>query len=110
MANTAEAIGALTSTIGAMNDRLDRDREDRKEADKETLANRVVVARALLELGHGHADIDARLSRVEPVAAMVTSAKAKLAGATLVLGFIGSLAIGGVWFFKDTITRWFTGA
>jgi hypothetical protein len=36
MANTAEAIGALTSTIGAMNDRLDRDREDRKEADKET--------------------------------------------------------------------------
>ena len=64
--NTAQAIGALTAQIEAMNNRLDR---------------------------------------VEPVADMVTGWRARFAGAMIVLGFIGTLAILGFGFFKDSILR-----
>lgn len=102
---TAQAIGAFAAQIEALNKRLDLDRDDRKEADKEIIANRAAVARALLELGHSHADNAARLDRIEPVVAMVSSAKSKFAGAMVVLGLIGTLFIFGVVYFKDAILR-----
>ena len=102
---TAQAIGAFAAQIEALNKRLDLDREDRKEADKEIIANRAAVSRALLELGHSHADNAARLDRIEPVVAMVSSAKSKVAGAMVVLGLIGTLFIFGVVYFKDAILR-----
>tara|TARA_B110000503_G_scaffold20576_1_gene30994 strand:- start:1715 stop:2053 length:339 start_codon:yes stop_codon:yes gene_type:complete len=102
---TAQAIGAFAAQIEALNKRLDLDREDRKEADKEIIANRAAVSRALLELGHSHADNAARLDRIEPVVAMVSSAKSKFAGAMVVLGLIGTLFIFGVVYFKDAILR-----
>lgn len=102
---TAQAIGAFAAQIEALNKRLDLDRDDRKEADKEIIANRAAVSRALLELGHSHADNAARLDRIEPVVAMVSSAKSKFAGAMVVLGLIGTLFIFGVVYFKDAILR-----
>ena len=94
--STAQAIGALGAQMEAMNARLDRDYTARETADKDAMAHRLRVNAMLSELGQGHREVAARLDKLEPVAAMVASAKAKLAGATLVLGFIGSLAIGGV--------------
>tara|TARA_R110000822_G_scaffold19407_1_gene63339 strand:- start:762 stop:1100 length:339 start_codon:yes stop_codon:yes gene_type:complete len=102
---TAQAIGAFAAQIEALNKRLDLDRDDRKEADKEIIANRAAVSRALLELGHSHADNAARLDRIEPVVAMVSSAKSKFAGAMVILGLIGTLFIFGVVYFKDAILR-----
>jgi len=96
--STAQAIGALT-------ERVERAREGRREADRDILENRAEVSRALLELGHGHADNVARLDRIEPVVAMVSRAKSKFAGAMVVLGLIGTLFIFGIVYFKDAILR-----
>jgi hypothetical protein len=103
--NTAQVLTIVADQMKALTDRLDRDREDRKEADRDILANRAAVSRALLELGHSHADNAARLDRMEPVVAMVSSAKSKFAGAMVVLGLIGTLFIFGVVYFKDAILR-----
>tara|TARA_R110000868_G_scaffold266297_1_gene525346 strand:- start:622 stop:960 length:339 start_codon:yes stop_codon:yes gene_type:complete len=103
--NTAQAIGAFAAQIEALNSRLDRDRNDRIDADKDASAHRLRVNAALRELEQGHNQIVARLDQVEPVTAMVASAKAKIAGAMIVLGFIGTLFIFGVVYFKDAILR-----
>jgi|TARA_B110000908_G_scaffold166680_2_gene218234 predicted phage tail protein len=103
--NTAQAIGALTAQIEAMNNRLERDREDRKETNAAAAANRERVNSTLLELQQGHKKIVSRLDRVEPVADMVTGWRARFAGAMIVLGFIGTLVILGFGFFKDSILR-----
>ena len=107
--NTAQAIGALTAQIEAMNARLDRDREDRKEADKEAAQSREEVKRGLAALEQGHKDILRRVDKIEPVTDMVTSWKAKVIGAIAVLGLIGGVLIGGFQLFREEITRLFTG-
>jgi predicted phage tail protein len=103
--NTAQAIGALTAQIEAMNNRLERDREDRRDANVAATINREQVNKTLLELQQGHKKIVSRLDRVEPVADMVTSWRAKFAGAMIVLGLVGSIAFAGVTFFKESILR-----
>ena len=103
--NTAQAIGALTAAVEAMNNRLERDREDRITANAAADVNREQVNKTLTELQQGHQRIASRLARVEPVADMVSSWRAKFAGAMIVLGFIGTVVISSVVFFKDSILR-----
>tara|TARA_R110000822_G_scaffold48542_1_gene127787 strand:- start:1482 stop:1826 length:345 start_codon:yes stop_codon:yes gene_type:complete len=108
--STAEAIGALGAQMEAMNKRLDRDYTAREAADRDAAAHRLRVNERLIKLEQGRTIDGARLDRIEPVTAMVTSWRARTAGALMVLGLIGSLALGGVWYFKEGITRLIYGA
>lgn len=110
MSSTAQAIGALTAQIEYMNQRLDRDREDRKEVDQEASESREAVRKSLRHLEDGHADILRRVDKIEPVADMVTGWKARFAGAMLVLGLVGTIAFAGLAFFKDRIIELIWGA
>lgn len=101
--NTAQAIGALAAQVAAMNDRLDRDREDRKEIDKDAHSSREEVKKSLASLQIGHDAILARVDKIEPIADMVTSWRARLVGAVAVLGIIGGVIISAVTFFKQQI-------
>lgn len=49
------------------------------------------------------AAVEQRVAAVEPVAASVTSWKARWAGALMVIGFIGTLAAGGTTLFWDRL-------
>ena len=108
--NTAQAIGALTAQVEAMNKRLDRDREDRIKLDDEAAKSRAAVRESLTELQAGHQAILRRVDKIEPVADMVTSWKARVIGGLAVLGVIGGIIITTVTFFKDAIIKSIWGA
>lgn len=107
--NTAEAIGKLTASVEAMNARLDRDREDRQKMDHDAAVARESMRKSLDNLERGHADILGRVDRIEPVTQMVTGWRAKFTGIMMVLGFIGTIFLGGVAFFKDRILQLLAG-
>jgi len=49
------------------------------------------------------------MEEVKPVASMVNSLRAKIAGGLIVLGFIGAVAWTAVLFFKDAIVKFLLG-
>lgn len=107
--NTAQAIGALTAQIEAMNARLDREYAERKHTDELAAEARLSVRQSLNELEHGHNDIRDRLNQIEPVTKMVTGWQARIVGAMMLLGFLGTVVWTGVLFFKDSIIKIFQG-
>jgi hypothetical protein len=49
------------------------------------------------------------MEKVKPVTDMVTSVKAIVTGATIVLGMIGALFWAGLHYFQEAIVKWITG-
>ena len=107
--NTAQAIGALTAQIEAMNSRLDREYAERQRTEASAAEARVSVRQALNDLEQSNRDINGRLAKIEPVTKMVTGWRARIIGAMMVLGFIGTIAWTGVLFFKDGILKALSG-
>ena len=107
--NTAQAIGALTAQIEAMNARLDREYAERLRTDADAADARLSVRQSLTELEQGHKSINSRLDKIEPVTEMVTGWQARVVGAMMLLGFIGTIVWTGVLFFKDSLLNLFQG-
>jgi len=94
---------ALAAKLQALVDRLDRDYEERQIERKETKEYRSAVQSELSSLQKSTEETRKRMDKVEPVANMVTSWRARLAGAIMVLGFIGGIAWSAITFFRDEV-------
>lgn len=105
--NTAQAIGALTAQVEAMNNRLDRDREDRQTHDQAADAVRKEVLEGMAKLERSHDDMLRRVDKIEPVADMITNGKAKITGGAIVIGVIGTIVLGFLSFFKEQLLGFF---
>lgn len=71
--------------------------------------DRTTMMAAIGDLKQGQRELAADMAEVKPVTDMVTSLRARIFGAMVVLGIIGAVAWAGVLFFKDAIIR-FLGA
>jgi hypothetical protein len=94
--NTATELAALRATVEAF---MEASKEDRAEAKD----FREKAESKLNALQADQAELLRRMNKVEPVADMVSSWKAKVAGALLVLGLIGGVMISAITFFKDKL-------
>lgn len=107
MPNSIEAqLATLTALVQHIDKRAEEERKERRDAMAATELTRQAVSAELHDLRHGQADVLRRLDKVEPVADLVNSFKAKMAGGLLVLGTIGTLLWTGGLFFKDIIIGW----
>lgn len=94
---------ALVARIEDLCARMDRDYAERVDERRDTKEHREYVHHKLHELHVATEDTRKRMDKVEPVADMVTSWRARLAGALLVLGVIGTLLWTGVTLFRDEV-------
>ena len=99
-------LATLTVLVQHIDKRAEEERKERRDAMAATELTRQAVSAELHDLRHGQADVLRRLNKVEPVADLVHSFKAKMAGAMLVIGVIGTLGLAGLTFFKDVILAW----
>ena len=117
-ATVAAQLAALVQVVNQLKERADEDRNDLKDyhekLQKELEAERklsetyrAAIQKELSVLTAGQKDILRRVEVIEPVAGMVNSFRAKLIGAGLVLGAIGSIAIWSLTYFRETIHRLF---
>jgi len=115
-ATVAAQLAALVEVVNQLKERADEDREDLKKyheklsrdlaADRTSSdAYRTGVHKDLEKLTHGQEDLLRRLEVIEPVATMVTSFRAKMVGAAIVLGGIGSLVIWALIYFKEIVVK-----
>lgn len=74
---------------------------------KSSEAYRAAIQKELAVLTSGQKDILRRVEVIEPVAGMVNSFRAKLVGASIVLGFLGTVVIWALTYFRDSINRLF---
>ena len=105
--SVAAQVAALTAIVELHVSRAEEDRRERKAAQAETELARMATSAELASMRHGQDDVLRRLDKIEPVTDLVTSFRAKIAGALIVLGFIGGIVWGGATFFKDLILGWF---
>ena len=99
---TAIQLAALTERLSNHIDATERAiAEDRRERVLAAEERHAIIAK----LEALHRDMQA----VKPVTDMVTSLRAKITGGVIVLGFIGTVAWGGVILFKDQLLRWMGG-
>lgn len=119
-ATVAAQLAALIEVVNSLKERADEDRDDLKhyheklskdlDADRRSAdAYRATVQEDLSKLTQGQLGLLDRIDAIEPVTSMVTSMRAKIAGAMIVLGFIGSIAIWAATYFKAEIMKLFTG-
>lgn len=120
MFELAETVGsklaALVEAVNHLKERSEEDREnlkgyheklglelhtDRKSAE----AYRAAVQEELIALRGGQDHILRRVEVVEPIASMVMSFRAQMAGAAIVLGLIGSIIIWMLTYFRDILTK-----
>jgi chromosome segregation ATPase len=115
-ATVAAQIAALVESVNQLKERAEEDRDNLKEYHDKLSHDLTQDRRAsekyrnavhddLAKLTEGQKDILRRVEVIEPVASMVTSFRAKLVGAAVVLGFIGSVIIWALIYFKDQIHR-----
>lgn len=102
MATTAESLAALTATVNMFM------AESRAAAAKGE-SGQVAMMAAISALTQGQLELASDMADVKPVTDMVTSLRARMFGAMIVLGVIGAVAWAGVQFFKDAIIH-FLGA
>jgi len=100
-------LAAQAVLLKRMDDRAEEDRMERKEAQIEAERTRREVSAELTDIRHGQIGVIRRLDKIEPVTDAFTSLKAKVAGAVIVLGLIGSIASAGLVFFKEFIMELF---
>ena len=100
-------LAAQAVLLKRMDDRAEEDRMERKAAQTEAERTRRAVSAELTDIRHGQIGVIRRLDKIEPVTDAFTSLKAKVAGAVIVLGLIGSIASAGLVFFKEFIMELF---
>jgi hypothetical protein len=93
---TATELAALRATFEAFVKAQEAANAAAAEDRKATKATVDQIARV-------QGQLVAEMSEVKPVTDMVSSLRAKLAGAMIVLGIIGALAWAGIQFFKQQI-------
>lgn len=101
--STAEAIGALTAQVAALNKAFDEERHDRRALGEKAAKERADARAALADLQAGQTDLLRRVNDMEPVTKMVTGWKARLTGALMLAGYAGAVIWAGAVFFKDWI-------
>ncbi len=102
MTTTAEQVAALNATVNMFMN------ESRKAMAKGE-SDRAAMMAAISALTQGQLELASDMADVKPVTDMVTSLRARMFGAMIVLGVIGAVAWAGVQFFKDAIIH-FLGA
>lgn len=115
--STLQAIGALTAQMKAMNDRLDRDRVDRKENDQAARESREKIIesvnsleRVTEKLEASHTDMSDRVAKVESVTTLITSWKARSIGAFYVLSLLGAIIVFAFTSMKEQVIRFLWGS
>ena len=103
----ANQVAAQTAILQRIELRADEDRKALAEDRRNAELTRSAVSAALLDIGHGQADMLRRLDKIEPVTDLVTSVQARVTGGVILLGVLGGVAWAGVLFFKETILGWF---
>lgn len=117
-ATVAAQLASLVEVVNQLKERADEDRHDLKEYHEKLSKDldsdrkaadlyRESVQKELIKLSALQQDVVRRVETIEPVATMVTSFRATLVGASIVLGFIGSVVIWGLIYFKDQVHRIF---
>jgi len=101
--NTAVELAKLSERLEQFMKSADRDRKVREQHDKEADASRKELRQGVADLQRGHEVILRRVDKIEPVADMVTSLKAKVVGGLAVLGIIGGIIISAVTYFKQQL-------
>ena len=91
----AAQVAALAVLLERIDKRAEEDRQERKAEQAKTELARFATSAELTNMRHSHDDIHRRLDAIEPVTSFVQSARAKAAGATIILGFIGSIVLLG---------------
>jgi hypothetical protein len=107
----SETVTSQVAVIVALMERMEHQLADDRAAfaldrDKAELS-RAAVSAELADIRHSQTDVHNRLDKIEPVTDLVTSVGSKIMGALILLGFIGSIAWGGMVFFKEVIVGWF---
>lgn len=83
----------------------ERDRIEAKEQ-RDAMSKDIHAIRSnATEIDNRVSKIEADMGEVKPVMASLVNGKAKITGAVIVLGAIGSVVLGFLTYFKDAITR-----
>lgn len=108
--NTASELAALRATLEADMKARERERIEAKEQ-REGMARDIAAIRSnAVQIDNRVATIENDMKAVKPVIASLTTAKAKFAGAAIVIGAIGTLVLGFMTYFKQQITTLIWGA
>jgi hypothetical protein len=100
--NTPEQLAILTERLSNHMDATEAYiAEDRGE--------KKIAAAERHEMLEGLKELRSIVSYMKPVTDMVQSARAKLAGAVIILGFLGTIIMGGIAFWKEQIINFFWG-
>lgn len=107
--STSEQLAALTAIVERIDKRAEEDRTERKSEAKAAQESRAAVKLEMQRHGQQIEGLEKRVAMIEPVAEMATGFKAKLLGASFVLGLIGSTIMFTLSFFKDRVAAFFGG-
>lgn len=100
---TASEVAALRATVLSYIETANK-ASDRAENDRAHMIKDIGDLKdGQTELRNGQKQLAADMSEVKPVTDMVTSLRARLVGAGIVLGIIGAVTWAGLQFFKETI-------
>lgn len=102
---TAEALAALRATVEGYMKAVERDRVEAKEQ-RDLMSKDIAAIRSnASKIDNRVATMEKDMASVKPVIAAWMSGQAKITGAIVVLGAIGSAVIGVVLYFKQQITQ-----
>lgn len=99
MSEKPRTVAAQLAVYGEVLERVEKAIDALAVAERDASAYRAQVRAEITEIKRDIAEI-------KPVTAMVISAQSKLAGAIMVLGFIGTFAGLGFALMKDRIMHW----
>jgi len=105
--SVAAEMAANTAVLVRLERRFEEDYKERKDAAVENSRAQSELIADLAIMRNGQNDMLRRLNKIEPVTDLVTSLWARVSGALILLGVLGSVAWGGIVFFKDVILEWF---
>ena len=94
-------LARVTALLETMDERQQREYEERREADRVATQHREELQQKQTETAAEVKHIHRRLDEIEPVTQMVTSVRSKLLGAGIILGALGAVVIGAWTTFKD---------
>jgi len=100
---TATELAALTERLSNHIDATEKAMEEDRRERLMAAAERQAILSRLNDL---HRD----MQEVKPVTDMVSSLRSKVIGGMMVLGFIGTVAWGGILFFKEQLVRLLSGS
>jgi hypothetical protein len=100
--NTAEQLAVLTERL---NNHIDQTEAHMKEDREE----RQIAGAERHEMLAGLKELRRTVVEIKPVTDMVVGVKAKLVGASILLGFLGTVIIGGLALWKEHLSAFFVG-